>query len=180
MNNLFKKRHFDRLISVTPYAWPMSHWINQFKYQRRHDYASLLGFVLQYQWHRANEELYDCSDIVISVPTHQRKWQLRGFNQAHLLAEAFSKYHQISYQDNLLRRVKYEQAQVGQSGTQRRKSVAGNFALSDRDQIAGKKVLLIDDVITTGATINEISRLLKSNYVKNVTVLTLCVSIDKC
>ncbi len=179
INKLFIKRHFDQLISVTPHLWPTNEWLNQFKYHKRHDYHVLLAFLLKEQWQHAANYIKK-PDIVLSIPLHISKWQSRGFNQAHLLASKFAEGYQLDYQRDILIRIKKQKAQVGKSGAERRKQIKGSFTLLKPELIAEKNILLIDDVLTTGATVNEICRLLKAAGAIRVTVLTLTLSLEKC
>ncbi len=179
LDQLFAKRHFDELISVSPYTWPLSDWIHQFKYQRRHDFVSLFAFLLEHQWQQSLSHQIK-PDLVLSVPINIAKWQFRSFNQAHLLAKRFSKNNPLKYMPDIIVRSGTNVSQVGLTGAKRRRNIKGHFVVSAPEKIANQHVLLIDDVITTGATLNEISRLLKIAGAKHITVMTLCISLDKC
>ena len=179
LDQLFSKRYFDDLISVGPYTWPLSDWIHQFKYQRRHDFVSLLAFLLDHQW-RQSLPHHNKPDLVLSVPIHIAKWQLRSFNQAHLLAKEFVDNSPLHYQPSVIARTRSNTSQVGLTGAKRRRNIKGHFLISTPEKVVNQHVLLIDDVLTTGATVNEISRLLKIAGAKHVTVMTLCISLDKC
>ena len=113
------------------------------------------------------------------MPLHISKWQLRGYNQAHLIAKPFSQLLKLPYQGSALVRVKKNISQVGQTGAQRRNNLASAFTLRQPLTKAVKHVLLIDDVLTTGSTASEISKLLKRNGVERVTVVTVCLSLPK-
>ncbi len=176
IDKLFKQRKFDRLVSVTPYEWPLSHWLQQLKYQNRHDYVDLLSFLLAKQF-SFNQHFLPAIDITTSVPTHLSKWTKRGFNPAHIIAQKFIQSSQLAYQPNLIIQRQAIGSQVGKSGKQRR-LVKGRFELNSAYPVTGKHILLVDDVITTGTTVNEISRLLKKAGAASITVLTLCISLD--
>lgn len=182
VNQLFKQRHFDRLICVTPYDWPLSQWIQSLKFKHQFNYAHLLAFTMQKQWQNVEKFKSNASniDIVLSIPTYINKWQQRGFNQSHLIAKAFSQANKLKYMPNVLVRTSQSQSQVEQTGNQRRKNLVGNFKVISSDAIQEKHVLLIDDVLTTGSTINEVSKVLKAAGVSKVTVFTLCLSLEKC
>ena len=176
IDKLFKQRKFDRLICVTPYEWPLSHWLQQLKYQNRHDHVDLLSFILTEQF-CLNQHFLPTIDITTAVPTHLSKWAKRGFNPAHIIAQKFALTTQLTYQPDMVAQSQAIGSQVGKSGKQRR-LVKGRFELRRAYSIKGKHILLVDDVITTGTTVNEISRLLKNAGAASITILTLCISLD--
>lgn len=176
IDKLFKQRKFDRLICVTPYEWPLSHWLQQLKYQNRHDFADLLAFLVDEQF-SLNQHFLPTIDIATSVPTHMSKWTKRSFNPAHIVAQKFAVMNKLAYQPSMLVQNQAIASQVGKSGKQRR-LVKGRFELSSAYPATGKHILLVDDVITTGTTVNEISRLLKNAGASSITVVALCISLD--
>ena len=172
--------HFDYLLSLSPYTSPFEHWLSQFKYQGRFELAYLFSSLLSEQWKVAvamNNRLKP--DLILSVPLHPSKWQVRGYNQAHLLAKNFAKKVQLPYSPLTLIRVKKSTSQVGKTGSQRRKNLHNAFALTATLPAQVKHVLLVDDVVTTGSTASEISKLLKNNGVETVTLVTVCLSLPK-
>lgn len=99
--------------------------------------------------------------ILIPVPLHRtRLWQ-RGFNQSALVARELAKATGLRSEERLLRRVKRTPALQGMSLSQRRKTVAGAFNVDPSAELAGRTVVLIDDVLTTGSTANACARALK-------------------
>ena len=169
--------HFDHLFCLSPYIAPFNHWLPQLKYQGRFELASLFASLLAKQWQIVSSRL--SVDLVLSVPLHVSKWQLRGYNQAHLIAMPFSQLLQLPYQGAALIRIKKNVSQVGQNGKQRRNNLANAFALRQPLTKNIKHVMLVDDVLTTGSTASEISKLLKSNGVEKVTVITVCLTLPK-
>lgn len=169
--------HFDHLFCLSPYLSPFNHWITQFKYQGRFELATVFASLLAKQW----QEIHSVSSVnlILSVPLHISKWQKRGYNQAHLIAEQFSQLLQLPYQGTTLIRVKKNVSQVGQTGIQRRNNLENAFILRQPIPKEIKHVILIDDVLTTGSTASEISKLLKRNGVKTVTVVTVCLTLPK-
>ncbi len=194
IHTILSQRRFDQLIAVAPYQWTIDSWIRQLKYHGRFELTDLLSSLLWQQWQEtqqcqkiSNDGDFSCASILLSVPIHLNKWQQRGFNQAHLLANSFAKKAQVTYLPNALIRVKDNKSQAGQTGVKRRKNLRNSFELScelhfdKRMKKANlpEHVLLLDDVMTTGSTCNEICRVLKRHGVKKVTVLTLCLSLPK-
>lgn len=177
VNKLFVKRKFDRLIACSPYLPPLSNLLTQLKYQHKTEYSQLLAFLFSQQCPKG---VLEDIDMLIPVPLHHSKWQTRGFNQALLIAKPLAKLYQLPLSTELVIREKKTEAQVGKTGVQRRQNLRQAFSLSKhlpiKGLLKGKHVLLVDDVITTGTTVNEISRLLKSAGVDKVTVATICLS----
>jgi ComF family protein len=112
-------------------------------------------------------------DMLAPVPLHKKRLRQRGFNQALLLAAAIGQRFGIPLSCDNLVRVRYTRPQVELSAGERAANVAGAFALRRPAEAAGKSILLIDDVFTTGATLNECSRVLKEAGAASVTALTL-------
>jgi ComF family protein len=116
-------------------------------------------------------------DVVMPIPLHRSRLHLRGFNQALLLAarigEAFSM--PVCF-DNLFR-TRPTRPQVELSGPDRVRNVAGAFSLARVDAVKNRSILLIDDVFTTGATINECAKVLKQAGATRVMALTLARAV---
>jgi ComF family protein len=177
INKSLPSIHFDHLFCLSPYLAPFNHWLTQFKYQGRFELATLFTSLLVKQW----QETHSASSVhlILSVPLHINKWQKRGYNQAHLIAKKFSHSLQLPYQGAALIRVKKNISQVGQTGIQRRNNLENAFILRQSLPEKVKHVMLIDDVLTTGSTASEISKLLKLNGVETVTVVTVCLTLPK-
>lgn len=168
--------HFDKLFALAPYSYPFDTWLAQFKYSGRFELANLFSALLSAQW-QSSLMAQSHFDLVLSVPLHSKKWQLRGYNQAHLIAQNFAKQLSLPYDADLLIRIKNNDSQMGKTGAQRRKNLRNNFSLKQDISSKVKHVLLIDDVVTTGTTASEISKLLKQAGVQTVTLVTVCLSL---
>jgi ComF family protein len=193
INKILPKRMFDQLVTVSPYQWPIDLWVRQLKYHGRFELVDLLSSLLFQQWNNIvlneneSHEGFIPPRLLLSVPIHLKKWQSRGFNQAHLLAEDFAHKAKISYFPNALTRTNNNTSQAGQTGVTRRKNLHHAFELStellinnnNQKKHLPEHVMLLDDVVTTGSTCNEISRLLKANGVKKITVISLCLSLPE-
>lgn len=188
VQRIMPKAMFDQLLCLAPYRWPFSYWISQLKYQGRADLAILLANLTVQHWQEylASISRPYCSDkrLVLSVPLHINKWQQRGFNQAHLIAKYFAKQFNYTYQPELLIREKATQSQVGKSGVERRKNLANAFIINSefyhqqhQSLASFDHIILIDDVVTTGTTANEICKLLKKQGAQSITLLSICLAI---
>jgi ComF family protein len=112
-------------------------------------------------------------DYLIPVPLHPKRLRERGFNQALLLGKALEDIPPAKIKPGLLKRVRHTPPQVHLNPDERRQNVQGAFALKDPSGVRGKNILLVDDVFTTGATVNECARVLKKAGAGRVTVYTL-------
>lgn len=112
-------------------------------------------------------------DVIIPVPLHRKRLQSRGFNQAVLLGEVFSTRLSIPMQTGTLLRIRQTEPQIELSVEERRSNVKGAFAVNEPERISDKRVLLLDDVMTTGSTVNECSKELKKAGALSVTVATV-------
>jgi ComF family protein len=111
-------------------------------------------------------------DAIVPMPLHWRKRWQRRFNQADLLAREISRRWNVPIR-RWVRRKKATAPQAGLTSAQRRKNVQGAFEAKDRASLKGKRILLIDDVLTTGATAGACARSLKRAGAAHVTLLTL-------
>lgn len=165
---------FDHLFALSPYLPPFTHWLSQLKYQGRFEVANFFAAILSEQWLKSYQGVVP--DLIVSVPLHLSKWQTRGYNQAHLIAKPFAEKIQLTYLPNAVIRIKDNSSQMGKTGTQRRKSLKNAFELNHNFTDI-KHVVLLDDVVTTGTTASQISRLLKLAGVKTVTLVTVCLTL---
>ncbi len=117
-------------------------------------------------------EKYSC-DIVIPVPMTQARLKSRGYNQAGLLANGLSKLINLPYDENNLLKIKDTKSQVGLDFSERKNNLIDAFKTKDKKFFKGKRVLLVDDIFTTGATIECCARALKKGGASQVFVITV-------
>ncbi len=141
--------------------------IHLFKYGRMKPLAKPLGGYLASALPRDQQ-----FDLVVPMPLHwRRRWQ-RGFNQSELLARLIARRCGIPLV-NAVRRTRATQAQAGLSNARRRENVAGAFRVRKPQKVQGRRILLIDDVMTTGATASACAVALKRAGAGTVTLLAL-------
>jgi ComF family protein len=182
VTKLIPIKHFDHLLAIAPYVWPFNTWISQLKYQHKTELAELLSYLLIHHWQQylslEDTNLAPVNTRIMPVPLHLKKWQERGFNQADLIASKFAQGVGYLYQADLVVRKKLTESQVGKSGAERRKNLKQAFSLNINSKTSlPEHVILIDDVVTTGTTANEICKLLKKSGVQSITLLSLCLAI---
>ncbi|RAI97455.1 ComF family protein [Chitinophaga skermanii] len=129
----------------------LQHLIHQFKYNDRKDIALYFGY--QMGLLLSKEKHWQPIDVIVPVPLHPSKLKLRGYNQAAQLAEGISKVLGKPVLAKVLQRNSFTLTQTHKSRSDRWENVSKVFAVRDVNAIKGKHVLLIDDVITTGATL---------------------------
>ena len=114
--------------------------------------------------------------IIIPIPLSKKRRNKRGYNQAELIAKPLAKQLGINYQSKLLKRVKNNPSQTFLNKEERKKNVEGIFEVSDKMKIQGKTILLIDDVLTTGATLAEAAKCLNESGAASVSCATIAVA----
>lgn len=167
---------YDKAISVFRYDKIIGKIIGDFKY-RDHTYlAKKLARILT---KLATEEIAD-TDFIIAVPLHKKRLRHRKFNQSLMLCDALLQASdKTKLRHDFLLRIKNTPAQVGLKKRQREKNTAAAFALNPKyfAIVPGKKILLLDDIMTTGTTITSCAKVLKKAGAAKVTVLTLARTV---
>ena len=150
--------------------------VHALKYQDRTDLAPAMG-----RWMaRAGRELLEEADALVPVPLHwQRAWG-RRYNQSGALARVIARQSGVKVASEALRRVRPTQQQIGLSRSQRASNVQGAFKVADhrRSEIQGRRVVLIDDVLTTGATVDACARALLRAKAASVDVLVFARVVE--
>jgi ComF family protein len=116
-------------------------------------------------------------DLLVPVPLHLKRLRQRGFNQAHLLIRRWAKQDGIAFDGLTLSRSRWTEPQTALSRKERKKNIKGAFVVKHRETIRGKKIVLVDDVYTTGSTVNECARVLMKAGAALVDVLTLARAV---
>lgn len=170
---------FRRAVAYGLYQGRMRDLIHAFKYNGIRPIAPRLGRMLA----QAVASLADEAPselLVVPIPLHRSKRSARGFNQARLLAgqaiRALRRTHphwRLSLAPELLLRIRATESQAGLSAHRRRLNLRGAFAVDDPRAVAGKHILLVDDIMTTGATVRAASRVLTVAGAASVWVATL-------
>ena len=141
---------------------------------KRQGHRTGLSLMARYMIGRGGE-MFDTADLILPVPLHYRRLVSRGFNQSGWLAGAISRETGVPVAHGLLKRIKASPRQGHLNPRQRRANVRGAFALTEkgRARIAGKRIVLIDDVYTTGATLESCTRAIRKAKPENVDIVTL-------
>lgn len=159
--------NFDAAYSYGAYQGTLRKLIHLFKYDGIRTLAEPLGRYLALALPPGEQ-----FDGVVPMPLHWRKRWQRGFNQSALLARVLARRTSVPVIE-AVRRVKATRPQAGLTNAQRRGNVAAAFRIRDPKSIEGRRLLLIDDVLTTGATVRSCAKVLKRAGARRVTVLTI-------
>ncbi len=164
---------YDRARAVGHYSGSMRTLVHQLKYADRHDARTLFGRWLM----EAGRDLLPIADVIVPVPLSRLRLIMRHFNQAAVLAGELSRQAGVPMDPLILKRTRFTKSQVGMTRDQRRRNIAGAFAVPRkwRARLEGRNVLLIDDVVTTGATAGACARTLKRAGAARVDVLALAL-----
>ncbi len=168
---LKNKRHNFRFVrSAFAYDELSKKMILDFKFYDRTDLANLLAKML----YIAGEDIFKSGvDMIIPVPLHYTRLIKRKYNQSSLLAKELGKLSGITVDNFSLRKIRRTKPQVECNGSARLKNLKGAFSVKYPDKIKGKRILLIDDVLTTGSTLKECCVTLKRAGAKSVDGLTV-------
>lgn len=167
----------DSVIAVHPYK---EHSVNarllhEFKYngieEARHVFKKIFGSFFD-----VSADLFVDIDFLVPIPLHPRRLAKRGFNQSEIFAQLVSQELGFSVGD-VLRRVHFTRPQVGLSLEERQKNVVSAFAL--KGDVYGKNIVLVDDVYTTGSTMQECAKILKNAGAKKVQGFTFARAVDE-
>lgn len=167
---------YARARAVAHYDGAMRHPIHGFKFRDRHEFRRLFGIWLC----RAGAQLIAEADLIVPVPLYRFRLLQRRFNQSAILAIEVGRLTGLPVLTGALHRKKRTASQVGLTRDQRRENVRGAFEVAPRQQkhIAGRRVLLIDDVITTGATAEACTTTLLKAGATKIDVLALAIVAD--
>ena len=163
---------FDRGAAVYTYNDVMARSIAMFKYHNRREYAKVYA---KEMYRCCSRFLKSCApEVILPVPIHRQKKRQRGFNQAELVAKELGKLLNVPVDADYLIRKAKTIPQKELTRQQRKRNLKEAFEVS-KDGKYYKRVLLIDDIYTTGATMDAVSEILRENQTKIIFFLTICV-----
>jgi ComF family protein len=166
---------FARARAAVAYSGIARQLVQNLKYRDRTDLAPWMA-----QWMvRSGAELLRDADIVVPVPLHRRRFFMRRFNQSAELARHVAKLSGVAFAPLALERIKRTRQQVGLAAKERAANVRGAFQVpaAGKITVSGRRVLLIDDVFTTGATVAAATKALTKAGARSVDVLTFALAL---
>lgn len=148
-----------------------------------HDFKYCHAYDVQFVWKKLfqaypDKEIFQAADCLVPVPLYKKRERERGYNQAEILTDLIitAGQNNLLYKNNALKRVKETKQQATLSKSERLKNVGGAFVFTAAAKLPDK-VAIVDDVLTSGATLNECARVLKSNGAKEVWAITLARAV---
>lgn len=195
-----KPPYFDMSVSAGRYTGALSEAIKLFKYKKKIQLGKKLAEqaltssliertvrevhfprttdkVCGFPAYRA-ESAVSAKTVIVPVPLHVKRLREREFNQSAIIGSVFGRILGIPIAANALVRHRHTRPQVELDGKDRKENVSGAFSVDDRKIIECKEIILVDDVYTSGSTINECSRVLKENGADRVYVITIARMVE--
>jgi ComF family protein len=166
---------FTRAVAYGSYQGGLREMVHMLKYGGVLPAAKVLGRMVAEAMVGLEPVLGDGGIVVVPVPLHKSKLRQRGFNQAELIARSALKFcaaKRFHLAANVLLRKRDTDSQIGMTSHQRRENMRGAFTVSRAQEVNGREVLLVDDVLTTGATAAECARVLLRAGASRVWVAT--------
>ena len=175
-NLLFKiedvsNKFFDKQMYIARYEGDFRKEILEYKFfDKAYMYKTFAKIILK------NEKIYEILksyDIIIAVPIHKKRKNQRGYNQSELIAKEIARNVQGLEYKKVLKKIKNNIEQSSLNRNERLENVKNVYEIQNKEIIFNKKVILFDDIYTTGNTVNECSRILKINGAKEILVFSL-------
>lgn len=160
---------YDRACALYRYAPPIDRLVQGFKYERRLDWGRVLGMALAHHLQASGLS----ADAIVPVPLHRRRLRERGYNQSLELARPIGARLGIPVLPRAVRRVRPTPAQAGLSRDERRRNVRNVFEVARTDCVTERHVAIVDDVMTSGHTVDALARALKRAGARSVAVWVL-------
>lgn len=154
---------------------PVREVIHRFKYGRKVQHSRPLALLAARQL--GGYAAASAADLIIPVPLHIKRLRERGFNQAVLLGEILARKWHVPLAGKNLSRIRWTEPQVNLTASERKQNVRGAFAVRDTAAIRDRKIILLDDVYTTGSTVDECARTLKKEGAAAVFVVTVARAV---
>ncbi len=152
----------------------LKNMLHGLKYKRRRDVGLALGRLLGVQLSRC--AFFEKPDVVIPVPIHKKRRKIRAYNQAELIASEISKTLDIPLKNQILTKVKNLESQTRKSRYERSAEIDAGLCVNQSENLIGLHVLLVDDILTTGATLEACALKLKSFGVQRFSFVTLAIT----
>ena len=163
--------YFDEHIYLFQYNGEIRDAILKYKFdEKSYIYRTFLEFIKNNENICAQIKKYD---IIIPVPISKKRLNSRGYNQSSLIAKNLAQELNIEYSEKILIKIKDNKPQSEMKQDTRKSNVRGVYKVINKERINNKKVLIVDDIFTTGSTVDECARVLKDNNAESIGVFTL-------
>lgn len=159
------KAYFVQARGYAEYGGIARTLIEKLKYERRLEYAPLMALSIA---GLISDKLKLDTDLITAVPLHPTRQRDRGFNQANVIARHLSDITGLPHSESVLRRDKPTPSQTRLKKSERRDNIRGAFSCAGPEETESRRIILIDDVYTTGSTLNECARIMMENGAESV------------
>lgn len=163
---LSHRHNFDQVISPFLYSKEIRYLITSLKYQKKIHFAKILAELFIQQ--TKNNSSFTLPQVIIPMPMHVKRLRDRGFNQALELSRYFSSYFALDLDYTSITRSRYTDLQAGLVASERQKNVANAFSL--KKPLNYQHIAIIDDVMTTGSSADEVARLIRNKQNKGIKI----------
>lgn len=170
------RRPFERARAAFGFDGPVQDLVHRFKYGKKAHLSRPLGLLASRSLEGFRNDA--SADLIVPVPLHDKRLRERGFNQSQLLGAVLAKQWGIPLSVDNLRRLRWTEPQTGLTAAERERNVRGAFGIARPERIDGKRILLVDDVYTTGSTVTECALALKRADAREVSVLTVARALS--
>ncbi len=166
-----KNKYFENLLYIFKYEGLIRKILIDYKFnEKSYIYVSFVKFIIN---NKKMVEKLKSYDTIIPVPISKKRMKERGYNQSTLIAKELSKKIKIDLEINCIIKVKNVKEQSKLNKEQREKNIQNVYELKNKQKIINKKILLIDDIYTTGSTVNECSKILGQGKPAKIDVLVV-------
>ena len=163
--------YFDEHIYLFQYSGEIRNMILNYKFREKsYIYSTFVELIKNNKKICAQIKKYD---IIMPVPISKKRLNTRGYNQSALIARKIAKTLNMCYEENILVKIKDNKPQSEMGQEKRKSNVKDVYTIKNKEKIYQKKILLIDDIFTTGNTVNECAKLLIENFASSVGIFTI-------
>ena len=163
--------YFDEHIYLFQYSGEIRNMILNYKFREKsYIYSTFVELIKNNEKICAQIKKYD---IIMPVPISKKRLNTRGYNQSALIARKIAKTLNMCYEENILVKIKDNKPQSEMGQEKRKSNVKDVYTIKNKEKIYQKKILLIDDIFTTGNTVNECAKVLIENYASSVGVFSI-------
>lgn len=167
----YNSSFFNEHIYLFQYTGEIRDTILKYKFnEKSYIYRTFLEFIKNNEKICVQIKKYD---IIIPVPISKKRLNTRGYNQSSLIAKNLAQELNIEYSEKILIKIKDNKPQSEMKQDTRKNNVSGVYKVSNKEKINNKKVLIVDDIFTTGSTVDECAKVLKENNAQSIGVFTL-------
>ena len=163
--------YFDEHIYLFQYSGEIRNMILNYKFREKsYIYNTFVELIKNNEKICAQIKKYD---IIMPVPISKKRLNTRGYNQSALIARKIAKTLNMYYEENILVKIKDNKPQSEMGQEKRKSNVKDVYTIKNKEKIYQKKILLIDDIFTTGNTVNECAKVLIENFASSVGIFTI-------